>query len=436
MHQAGRDGRMAKPLQPRAPVALHALAYIALSLQLPLNLADGWDIVFSGLLFAPLLAAWLGARFGRRGLAPLWISAPLTLPDWTLGFGYTFVFQLGFGAALFALCVLVTLVFAAKRDAGGQAAAAPAPVWMGVSAAVLAVAAGYAEAGLSLAESRVSIGIDAPWAMALAAFALVVLRRCPSGLAAVAVIVAAAAGYALNRAVDLYWSIDGGTYALAWDVSAGWGMRALEAGSFGLAAILAGKIVRNWQGLGAAGRMLRRAAAGLTVLLILPPALTAAEAALQRAASERPLAEAGLTGAAGFPVAAAARAMAPPVLLQGVEQIIVTASRRRPPSAQIALGHPAAGHLLAVFSLVLGAALANRAAFWLPQAVLGATVVSALAVERAIYGPGFFADYYFAEDFFVENVSAVLWAAFACWTFVWLGMRARLRAHERGGGVT
>jgi hypothetical protein len=420
---------MAKPLNPPAPVAVYALAYVFLSLQLPLDLTGDFRISLSGLLFAPLLAAWMGARFGRRGLLPLWLSAPLTVPDWYLEIDYAFALELGLGAALFAVCVLLTLVFAAKRDAGGQQVAA-SPVWIVVSVVLLVAAAGYAEAGLSLASSRVSFGINAPWSFAAATFALVALRRCPPSLAAAGIVAVAVAGYAADRFSDLYWSTDGGTYAYAFDAAAGWGMRAVEAGSFGLAAVLAGLIVRDWQGLGAAETAAPRALAGLALLLILPPLLTVAEVSLERATEEQAVAEAGMIHAAALPAMAAA-----PVLLQAVEEVIVTASRRRPPSAEVALGHPAAGHLLALFSLVLGAALGRRAAFWLPQAVTGAALVTALALERAIYGPGYFADYYFAEDFFRENFSALLWAAFACWTFVWMGMRARLKTHELEAGV-
>lgn len=421
---------MAKPLTPPPPVAIYAAAYVFLSLQLPLNLTDDLSFDFSGLLFAPLLAAWLGARFGRRGLMPLWLSAPLTVPDWYFGIGYAFALQLGLGLALFAVCVLLTLVFAARRE-GGEPAAAPGPAWIAVSAVLLVAAAGYADAGLSLGASRVSVGADAPWSLAAAAFGLVVLRRCPPGLAVGCIALVAGAGYVANHFIDLYWSLEGGTYAYAFNLAAGWGLRMVEAGSYGLAAVLAGLILRDWQGFSAAGTAARRAVAGLGLLLILPPLLLAAEAALERAAEERPVAEAGLIRAAAFPAVAAA-----PVMLQAVEEIVVTASRRRPPSAQAALGHPAAGHLLAVFSLVLGAAVGRRAAFWLPQAVTGAALVAALVLERLINGPGYFADYYFAEDFFRQNLNALLWAAFACWTFVWIGMRGRTRAHELQAGET
>lgn len=428
---------MTKPLHPPAQVSIYGLVYLLISIQLPMDLTGEFRFVLSGLLFAPLLAAWLGWRFGRRGLLPLWLPAPLTLPEWDLDVSYDFGLQIGLGLALFGLCALVTLVFAARRGGAAQAEGA-APVWLAISAGLLVLAAGYAEAGASIGSSGVSVGADAPWGMAVITFGLIVLRRCPAVFAALAVAVISGAGYALNLLTDIYWNTESGSWTYAVHAAAGWGMRAPEAFSFGIAAIYAGLIVRDWPGLAEAARVRGRAAAGLAILLIVPPLVLASEL-MVTAALDAPAPEAEsllIPGAPGSPALVGASMLAGPVSMQSLEEIVVTASTRRSPAAQTVLGHPAAGHLLALFSLVLGAALTGRASFWLPQGVVVLTVLMALGVERASYGPGYLEDYYFAEGFIRDSLSAVLWAAFACWTFVWLGMRARLRGQGEGGRGT
>ncbi len=427
---------MAKPLHPPAPVALYGLGYILLSLQLPFDFMDELRVVLSGDLFVPMLAAWLGWRFGRRGLLPLWLSAPMTVPRWDLDIGDFSTVSLGLGPALFVLCALITLVFAARRAGTEQTAGPMSPAGMAVSAAVLVLAAGNAEVGAWIGNGSVSLRVDAPWNIAVAAFGLIALRRSSAMFVAGSVAVVTIAGYGLNLLTEAYVLAEAGNYDYSFFASAGWGIRAIEAFSFGLAAVFAGVIVRDWPGIAAAARIKGMAAAGLAVLLIAPPLLLTSElainAALDAAPVEREIAAPGVPASPGL---AAVSLLPVPVMLQAVEEIIVTASRRTS-SAQTALGHPAAKHLLALFSLALGAALGRRAAFWLPQGVVLVTVISALGVEWADFGQEYFSDRYFAEDFIQMSISPLIWTAFACWTFVWLGMRARLRADGQTGGGT
>jgi len=63
------------------------------------------------------------------------------------------------------------------------------------------------------------------------------------------------------------------------------------------------------------------------------------------------------------------------------------------------------------------------------------TLVTALGVNWAEQGEYFAFDAYFAEDFVRENLSALIWAAFACWTFAWIGMRQRLQVDEAGRSI-
>lgn len=428
---------MAKPLHPPAPVLIYALVYVLLSLQVPFNLAGELRLVFSGLLFAPMLAAWLGWRFGRRGLLPLWLSAPVTAADWSQDIGTGGYLSLGFGPALLALCALATLLFAARREgAAPMTGGSASPAGMAVSAGLLLVSATHAELGAWIDGGAVRLLVDAPWLMAVAAFGLVVFRRAAALFVAGAVTVIAAAGYGLNLFMEVYALGEWDMYPFSFYASAGWGIRAIEAFSFGVAAVLAGLVVRDWPGLAAAAQMKHRAAAGLAMLLLAAPLLMTTEYVIDAALDAAPEeSEMAALAAPAVPVLSAASLMHAPVLLQASEDTIIVTASRRGSSVMAALGHPVAGHLLALFSLVLGAALRPRAAFWLPQAVVLATVITGIGLDAANYGAEYLADSYFAMDFAQQSLNPLLWTAVACWTFAWLGLRAQLRHAAAPGGT-
>lgn len=416
---------MPKPLHKTPHVSVFALVYVLLALRLPFDMADAFSVEFSGLLFAPFLAAWLGWKFGGRGMLPLWLSAPVTLPHWSFYTEIPILDYLGFGPAAFALLAFLTLVFAHRRKDAVASTRAPTPVSMALSVILIAMSASVLGVQLMAGNGVVEFLLDGAGLAAAVTFTLVASGRAPAWLAAIALAGAAAAGYVLNFESAFGVARAFGTYSAGAELEAGWGQGAMRALLLGLPAILAGLIVKDFRD-SAPGQTLRRAAAGLALLSFLPASVQIADGQLrERLRQEED--KSGIIVVSALPMMATASG-APSLMLRQFDEdvIVVTGSRQRVSRWNDFYMDPGAGFLLAFFAFVVGRFGRRQTAFWLPQILAGAAVVVTIATSWAWWGSELRFDLLWAEDIMMRNMSVFFWIGAAVWTFAWIGMRGRM----------
>jgi len=450
---------MTKPLHPRPSVSAYWLAYLLLSFDIQMQFTDTVRFNLSGHLLAPLLAAWLGWKFGRRGLVPLWIALPFIAPQFSLPWTDYLSLNWGLGVPLVALCAGVTLCFAREGRRDGEIAAPPPPgvVHWVLYAVLFLVAASRAE--ISAGDfMHFSFGFNAVTATPVLVFLLVFSGRIRLWPALCLLLGVCTAGYLLGGFVDAHWSPFYYVAGVPVHVSVSWGGDALQSVSLGTAAGSAGWLLRR-ELTGEVReiqtpRFRTGLVAGFASLFVLPVLLSA----LPNITYNRLQPEVA-TGATGAYAAAPALSLAAqlsvfatppkeaprPVTLAQFEpddaafagdEVVVVAARR-------ADGPPGGFYLGSVsFNLAL-AALALAAGLRGPQSLMhilpaGAALLGALwflADDWLSYGgEGYIYDAYAAESLMLNNVSRLMVMAATVWVFAWIGGQLKRRRDDAEGG--
>jgi hypothetical protein len=419
----------------RTPITAHwAAALVALSLGGAVYFQNfGVWLTFAP--FAPLLGAWLGARYGRGALSALFLAAPLIAPAYWLQLTEISQFDLGVGLETWVLTGFAIAAFDKDRPLFAEA---PPAAHEGAGLALALMLALAASASLETAGGALGarLAVEPSTAVPVAVFLLIASGRA-SALAAIgAAVVVSLLAYAVALWFPLPLvfepGIDGPLSA-----SIAWGRDTQHALGAAIPAAVAGLLYRPlWRdgtALDVATGSRALVLAGIAAAFLLPLATwgvaTAADA--WREARAAPLADAGPTAPG-----AAIDADADPTLI--LEAIVVTVPRVEPTAPMSALPLGAAWFMtLGGFAFAAGGLWPRRASAALP-ALYAAATFTVLALDQVISGA--WADAATRGSPFLDllgdSIDVVALLALFGWSFAWLGGVSTAYARAARGGAS
>lgn len=409
----GRAQAMTKPMQPASFTAPYAFAWLLTGFSISGFATEISHINISGHYFAPFLAWWLGRRFGRRGLLPLLLAAPLLLPLFFVWPDDSTTIRLGLGPGMLVFCGALTLLAARPLDApvgrNPGSLALAAAVMLLVTPLTFRMDTGGYSAGMTL--SLLPIGLTP-----LAAFFFVFAGRVNLGPMTLILMAGAALGFGAQmmglKGLDL-----GDGYGDSLSLS--WGRAALPALALGLPAALAGAVLRK---VLTEDRFDRRLwLAGLGGLILLPVIFQGAVSGAGWLLQPREVA--GMAAGPGLAFLSYAA--------QPVDVVTVTAT----PAPSYVFGAGAFLMVLMALSLAAGLAGRGRYLYSLPAALVALGMVSLIGDYWIREWSGVELYAYDAWRLFEKQITALMATAIISWSACWFGLAMRPGLPGRGGQI-
>lgn len=416
--------------------AVWALALIALSLGVTWALLDDFLIWLTGVLHLPLLGAWLGARYGGKGLTPVWIATPFMALYLFVSPAPAAALGLGAGLEIAVLTICAACAFSAERprvsqvddepeeaEAAGQSRS-PLPLRWLLAAAALLVSAATVELRLGGYDAGLSLGFFGFLALPIAAFLTVAAGLAPAAFVAAGVTAICVAARLAEPALSV--SFGGDDWA---SLDLAWGQEPLSMLATSIPATLAGALLRPlWR-----DGLPLRAGRGFVALFVsafaltfaLPPALTAGDEAY--AAWRERQAQASAPSLSLVDIGRSALAIVdPPAAAQSDEggsiaTIVVTGSAIYEPST-VVLG---SAFYLTLGALAFAAASAwpRSAPGWLPPSACALALLGAALTAAPWTWSG---DEHWdspALELVREQLGLLVAVALIAWSFAWFGAR-------------